>query len=371
MRSVDHGCYLSAVVISVPYRCGSMCAQPDCMKSLIALFLSASLSATALVGCATGDNAADNEEALDGGDGKADGPVVTWSSSIKFIVPKEMHEYLEKGQWGDYHMNYHMSRKFWAGGQGVRDFLTRMNEKYAERQEGDSLSGLDFLVMHHAMIEHLGGKFGTLAIAGSEDGFLTVADMLKGWDSDEKVIAKINSVGGNTDRFTAAAAAVKADQFASLDALGLYIQTSLRTSPDVDPNDTFIRTYTQDQTPGAGIHNALHGIFQDPRSPVNVGNPQTNLSNQRFWGIHGWVESLYVNYLKAHPLSAQEQADHDQMLAKYRLHMQLHSDPVHSEHSADVPHASRAFARANASKMFANIPLCADVDKSVKIDHCL
>jgi hypothetical protein len=29
------------------------------------------------------------------------------------------------------------------------------------------------------------------------------------------------------------------------------------------------------------------------------------------------------------------------------------------------------YARANASKMFANIPLCADVDKSVKIDHCL
>lgn len=48
-----------------------------------------------------------------GGDGKADGsPNVTWDEDIEFIVPKNVHEYLEKYQWGDYHIVFHMSRKW-------------------------------------------------------------------------------------------------------------------------------------------------------------------------------------------------------------------------------------------------------------------
>ncbi len=337
----------------------------------IALFSLAALSTSTLVGCATEPTEAE-EGLVDGGDGKADGATqnVVWNKNIKYIVPKKMHDYLEKYQWGDYHLVFHMSRHWWTMGQQGRDWLKRMGETYANIQEGDEDSGIEFLVMHHAMIEHLSKRWGTIVVAGNEDGYKTIKEMLKGWDTDAKVIKHITDQGGDPTKFQAAAAKVNADPFTSMDQLGLFLQTSSRITFDQTSPDSATRFYAQDRTPGAGVHNWLHGVFQDSQSPINVGDPQTNLSNTRFWAIHGWIEAQYLAYVKKHPLTGAEKAKHDEMLNKYRLHMQMHSD--YSTHRMTVVRASRALAKVVGPKVFANVPNCADVDTDkVAIDECL
>lgn len=79
------------------------------MRKLLALALVSTLS-FGLSACAVEEHVDESEDV--GGDGKADGsPNVRWDASIKNIVPKNVHEYLEKYQWGDYHIVFHMSRK--------------------------------------------------------------------------------------------------------------------------------------------------------------------------------------------------------------------------------------------------------------------
>lgn len=341
-------------------------------KTLAAVMVSIASLTASLAGCATDELSEAEEGPIDGGDGKADAATqnVVWNKNIKYIVPRKMHDYMEKYQWGDYHLVFHMSRHWWTMGDQGRNWLKRMGETYANIQEGDNDSGLEFLVMHHAMIEHLSKRWGTLVVANNEDGYRNVKEMLKGWDTDEKVLKHITEVGGDPSRFKAAAAAVNADRFTSLDQLGLFVQTSTRITFDQTSPDSSVRFYTQDRTPGAGIHNSLHGVFQDSSSPINVGDPQTNLSNTRFWGIHGWIEAKYVDYLAKHPLVGEEKVKHDEMLNKYRLHMQMHSD--YSDHKMKVVRASRSLAKAVGPKVFANVPNCADVDTdTISIDECL
>ena len=68
-----------------------------------------------------GPTADDDLATADGGDGKADGsPNVKWNAKIKNIVPKNVHEYLEKYQWGDYHIVFHMTRKWYLLGDSGR-----------------------------------------------------------------------------------------------------------------------------------------------------------------------------------------------------------------------------------------------------------
>lgn len=336
------------------------------MRKLLALALIGSLSlATA---CATDPSTDDS--AIDGGDGKADGsPNVKWSSSIKNIVPKKVHDYLEKYQWGDYHIVFHMSRKWYLLGDQGRGWLKRVGEASADLQEGDPGNGLEFLVMHRAMISHLRDRWGKEKVTNDPDGRTTFGAVLDGWKTDAEVIAALGKVGGDVAKFKAGL--TKLNDFASFqseDDFGNFLQTTLRLSGEVDPNDSAIRMYSRDMTAGAGLHNWLHGQFQDASSPIDVGNPQTNLSNIMFWRIHGWIEAKWAAFEKVHHRNALEMMSYDQQLERFMLHMQLHSDFSATHHATNRP--SKALVKAVKGIIFSNEPDCTKLADGTTTDNC-
>ncbi len=336
------------------------------MRKLLALALVGSLSlATA---CVTGESADDSTDI--GGDGKADGSYnVTWKSTIKNIVPKNVHNYLEKYQWGDYHIVFHMTRKWFLLGDQGRTWLQHVGEARADLQEGDPGNGLEFLTMHRAMIEHLRERWGTEPVSNDPDGRKTFSEVLDGWKTDADVIAGLEKVHGDVARFKAGLA--KINDFASFkseDEFGLFIQTSLRLNGMVDPNDSSLRFYDRDMTTGAGVHNWLHGQFQDPASPIDVGNPQTNLSNIMFWRIHGWIEAKWEAFEAAHQRTPFEMMMYTQQMERFRLHMQLHSDYSETQHATNRP--SKTLVQAVKGIIFSNEPDCSKLADGTMTDNC-
>jgi hypothetical protein len=89
-------------------------------------------------------------------------------------------------------------------------------------------------------------------------------------------------------------------EFADDDEFGLWVQTRMRPTAS-EPFDA-----TEDTT--AGLHNYLHGRFQDPKSPINVGNPGVNLENEVFWRIHGWLDARWSAYRAAKGLTDDDPA---------------------------------------------------------------
>jgi hypothetical protein len=334
------------------------------MRTILTLALFGSL-----VGCATDPVEDDGPD--DGGDGKSDGsPNVKWDAKIPFIVPKNVHNYLEKYQWGDYHIDFHMTRRWFILGDSGRAWLKHVGEASADVQEGDPGNGLEFLTMHRAMIQHLTERWGTEPVTNSEDNVTTFADVLKGWSTDDAVIAHLTKVGGDVHHFKVAL--TKINNFASFateDEFGLFLQTTLRLTGQVDPNDTAKRFYNNDTRVSAGIHNWLHGQFQDGASPIDVGNPQTNLSNQRFWAIHGWIEAKWEAFEKVHVRTPLEMMNYQEQLERFLLHMQLHSDYSTVHHATNRP--SKSLAKQLAPILFMNGAECTRVASQAQFDGCI
>ncbi len=314
------------------------------------------LLALALLGTLVGACAADpvSDGLVDGGDGKADGsPNVKWDSKIKNIVPKNVHNYLEKYQWGDYHIVFHMSRKWFLLGDSGRGWLKRVGEASSDLQEGDPGNGLEFLTMHRAMIEHLTERWGTEKVTNDPDGRKTFADVLKGWSTDEEVIKALTDSGGDVETFKAGLPTINDfAKFETEDDFGLYLQTTLHLSGEVDPNDSAKRFYDRDPRAGAGLHNWLHGQFMDDSSPIDVGNPQTNLSNIMFWRIHGWIEAKWEAFEKVHQRTPFEMDEYTHQIERFHLHMQLHSDFSTLQHATNRP--SKTLVQQVKSVMFAD-----------------
>lgn len=337
------------------------------LNQILCFVLSGAL-ASAAVSCVEEED--DDEISCD--DGACDGFNVQWNTEIPNVVPRKVHNYLEKFQWGDYHLVFHMSRRFFIAGESTRTWLKGLNEKYADIQEGDPGGGVEFLTMHRAMIEFLDRKFGSTKLSTKlKDGagFDTMGEVLRGWNTDAKMIKQLEQRGGDVAEFKKAAAKLrKWSSWRSEEEFASYLQTTLRLSREVDANNTEKRTYTQDDRAGAGIHNALHGMFSDG-SECDVGDPQRNLSNQMFWGIHGWVESIWQEFEKNYQRTPAEQATYDQMLERFRLHMQLHSDFGHSGHSG-LPKAPSGVAKEAKKRAFRNGAACADLDSSAQMASC-
>jgi hypothetical protein len=306
----------------------------------------------------------------------AESNVTEWDASIPHIVPQPVYEYLQKNGWGDYHLVFHMSRRFFVGGKGLRDWLEEQNEPYANLQEGDAMSGLEFLAMHRAMIEHLREKFGDVRVE-NDSAYETFSDVLDGWNTDEKVSAAIKKYvhGKGLKQFQAALGpANDLAKFESDDAFGLFVQTTLRITYDVDPNDSFERKYSQATETGAGIHNSLHGIFMDSSSPIDVGDPGTNLGNELFWGIHGWIEAKWQAYEKQHERSMWDQEAYAQQMEKFGLHMQLHDGTDGHDQSKALAAAVRGLQEEDPdylNELFANQVKCDALDDTTLMEDCV
>ncbi|MCX5741704.1 MAG: hypothetical protein NT062_04290 [Proteobacteria bacterium] len=321
------------------------------------------------VGCAA-DALDTTEGPADGGDGKSDGSFnVKWNKDVEHIVPKNVHNYLEKYQWGDYHIVFHMSRKWFMLGDAGRGWLSRVGEASAELQEGDPNNGIEFLTMHRAMIQHLTERWGSEPTPNNEDGRATFGEALVGWTTDDEVVAHLEKAGGDVAGFKKMLVNINDfSKFTTEDEFGTFVQTALRLTGEVDPNDSAIRAYTRDTTVGAGVHNWLHGQFQDASSPINVGDPQTNLSNMRFWGIHGWIEAKWQQFEQAHTRTPMEMFAYQESMERFLLHMQLHSDYSTTHHAVNRP--SRALAKTMGPIVFDNGAACDNLADGVTMDDC-
>lgn len=197
-------------------------------------------------------------------------------------MPRPMLTFLTNQGWGSHHLEWHTVRQWDLLGPDDQAYAKRQHWARADIQEGAKGNGLEFLAMHRVMIRTLREKFPDKAF------------LFDGW-------AKPPTDPGDTqdpcnDDFNPAKLPAldklqnHLADFASDDALGLYIETSLRPTAK-DPS-----ARTTDKS--AGVHNYIHNRFMDPKSKIDIGDPSVNLKNKRFWRLHGWIESRWTEYRK-------------------------------------------------------------------------
>jgi hypothetical protein len=276
----------------------------------------------------------------------ASGARAAWSAQIANIVPKKVYDFQNANGWGDFHIIFHMQRKWWLLGQSGRNWLKSQGAEATVLQEGYEGNGVEFLAMHRCMIEYLRQNFGNEPVTNDPDGRKTFGEVLTGWNSDDQVFRALsNRRGADAGRFRDGLATTNnfAD-FEDEDEFGNFLQTTLRAG-DVEPGQTVAsgqpakRAFTQDNSEGAGVHNWLHGQFMEVRgcfcvfvcffdetkkgdsSPIDVGNPQNNLGNIMFWRIHGWIEWKWQQFEKSRTRSPAEKTLFDQQMNIFRKHM--------------------------------------------------
>ena len=326
----------------------------------------AALTFGACASSAPGDDLTDSDFASVNQGGKSDSATdVAWKSTVPNIVPKRVYEFFQTYQWGDFHIFFHLSARWYVSGSAAQKWLKSKGVTAATLQEGDVGEGVEFLAMHRAMINSLTQAWGNEPVANNEDGFTTFAQVLGGWNTDAKVIAHLKKVGGDYQTFQAAVKELnKFSNFASEEEFATFLQTTLRrvstTSTTAKPK------YTHSTDPNSGLHNWLHDQFSDSSSPIDVGNPQVNLSNMRFWGIHGWVEAKWEAFEKVHVRTAAETATYNANMNTFNAHMASHS----GGHIHDVPQLKTSTAQKLAPMMFPQTVACANVTPDAEVDYC-
>ncbi|MEO7097575.1 MAG: hypothetical protein ABI175_30215 [Polyangiales bacterium] len=170
--------------------------------------------------------------------------------------------YMQAHGWGGMHLAWHTQRRWDRLSPAAVAYAERQVWRRAARQEGDAGNGIEFLAMHRGMMQMLVEQD-----ASVKPLFATWASPPTDGTFDPQMSAALDRLEHHLD------------SFASEDALGLYIETS------------FLAT-----DPTAGVHNYLHKRFQDPSSPIDLGNPSVNLMNPRFWALHGWIDRLWTRY---------------------------------------------------------------------------
>lgn len=194
--------------------------------------------------------------------------------------------------WGMHQLQWHNERQWDLMSPGSRQAAIALGWGRARRQEGDPGNGLDFLVMHRAMIELL------------RENFPGQAKRLQGWSTvptDPNDPSEPMPFNRQPREFTSsmrtAVSNLESSSFlrtlASDDALGLYIQ-SRRLRGATNPDST------------AGIHHYLHNRFSMPGDPADLGDPSLHLNNARFWRLHGWLDSRWTAYRQAKGLPPED-----------------------------------------------------------------
>jgi len=225
-------------------------------------------------------------------------------------MPQSIIDWMNDRQWGWHHLEWHTVRQWDLIGASGQQWATNQGWSRANRQEGDVGNGLEFLVMHRAMIELL------------KRDFPAQVSLFQGWsqvptdpnDVNDPVPANGQPPAFRTTMLTAANSLGSSAFLASLsndDAFGLYLETSRRPGGFAADNTT-------------GIHNYLHGRFSLPGDPVNIGNPEVNLGNARFWRLHGWIDARWTAFRIAKSLPAEDSTLRSLIDAE-KMHMDMHS----------------------------------------------
>lgn len=208
------------------------------------------------------------------------------------------------------HLQWHSERRWDQLPPAALEYAARQGWARAARQEGEPGNGVEFLAMHRAMIE----------ILAETDP--AARPLLQGWESPPTDPQDANDPlpnGASTpfDRDMLAALdrlQHHLDSFASEDELGRYIETSFRPAKGAPTARAADRT--------AGVHNYLHQRFQDPSSPIDLGNPSVNLLNPRFWRLHGWIDHVWATY-RARTGQRDTDPDYQATMQAARAHMSM------------------------------------------------
>jgi hypothetical protein len=198
------------------------------------------------------------------------------------LIPDEIITWMRGHDWGMHHVYWHATRQWDLLNEQERQQLQDTGQSRADRQEGQTGNGWDFLIMHRAMIRLLVGHFPQHS------------QLFAGWPAlptDPNSASDPVPENGQSKTFDPNKRQAidvlqgHIDTFASDDNCGLFIETSLRPTAAQPGNRS-----TDNRT---GIHNYVHNRFSDSTSPVDMGNPQVNIENQRFWRLHGWIDSRW------------------------------------------------------------------------------
>ncbi len=219
-------------------------------------------------------------------------------------MPHAMLSFIRASGWNCMHREWHDVRQlsFLVGLENMYIAKYHPSWTIVRPQEGEAGNGIAFLAMHRAMLAILRARFAAQlndAVYAPLKGF-TWGNVPKDVDDpiapvpglsrrpfDERYLKTIATVESSMASFTSDGALVGTD-----DAFGLYIQTKHRPIPGTDWN------LSHDLS--SGLHNYLHGRFNDPQSVVRTGNFARNLESQYFWQLHGWLDEAWSRFRKAH-----------------------------------------------------------------------
>lgn len=234
-------------------------------------------------------------------------------------MPQEIIDWMRARDWGQHHLRWHVERIWGRLPPASRAFFAQRGWSAYPVQEGEESNGLEFLAMHRVMLRQIHASFPQHAA------------LLAGWtqvptdpdDANDPVPPSTEEREFRATMRTALERLVGAGnpEFDGEDALGLYIQTEARPFP-AQPRRRSADTAT-------GLHNYLHGRWQDDDSAINLGDPEVNLENQRFWSLHGWIDGRWTAYREA---TGRSEGDprYVAALREAEQHMGAHGD--HGDH---------------------------------------
>jgi hypothetical protein len=241
-----------------------------------------------------------------------DNPAVEGAETLDRALPDEVVAFERGSGWNCMHREWHNVRKLRillgreADYSRAKGWVTPVDPA-----EGAPGNGLEFLAMHRVMLSELRARFPEHA------------ELFKGWDAVPTDPADPDNPlpGGAMTPFEArmkGALGRLTDQlasFASDDDYGLYVETNLRPTPDVPWNLATDRS--------TGIHNYLHGRFNDPKSPIRMGNFARNIENRTFWKLHGWLDNRWSALRAAKGLADADDATYLGAMNGACAHMRL------------------------------------------------
>jgi hypothetical protein len=238
-------------------------------------------------------------------------------------LPAQITQWIQQQNWGMHHLEWHVTR-LWDAVPDAAAFAQQQGWSRANIQEGAAGNGLEFLAMHRVMIRTLVAEFPRHS--GLFRGWLTPPTQEN--DPNDPIPGNSPAGGPFPSEMLAAIAKVQgpAQSFADDDDFGRYVETSRRPTANQPGNHSSDRS--------TGVHNYLHERFTDTTSPIDMGNPQVNLLNQRFWRLHGWIDSQWSRVRQAKGLS-EDQPAYKAALQEAEHHMGLHMLPTMIEVAFD------------------------------------
>jgi hypothetical protein len=182
------------------------------------------------------------------------------------------------------------------------------------RQEGDPGNGLDFLLMHHAMIVGMRRQFKDEATSRILSGWSVLPPPVSVGYMDgsrgagmQKAVAALNRltvIQSPAELARLAADSGIAFDKMSVDDFGAWLQSILKG-------------------PTSGIHSWMHAQYELPGSPVEMASFQKNLNNKNFWGLHGFIDDVFLKFLR---LKGQKLDDYASILGEQDAEMDMAPD---------------------------------------------